>query len=417
MKKLFRVALAALLLVPAAACTDKETEIGLNLVDSTTLYDGKTHTLYANAAYSLRDDSLATSNYSFGIIGNYTDPLFGKVSSELYTQVAIASGMNTIDFDEVTIDSVVLCLTVDALFPDTASDRVYNFHFKVEQLDEAVMSDTIYYSNRQLPVKPGAVFFDATVNVTPQDSVVYLKMNSSINDVLKYNGTSEEFLEHVKGLKVSILDDASEGMLGISFAATKTCLRAHYHLAVSTGETTWSVYEFLVGTGAAHFTHFSHDYTGTMFDGNDSIDGSQLLYLEPMAGYNARLSFDADLRAFHEAHPLAVVHHAELLMPLAAAAPAEHPEKLVALAVGDSTDVAIDDYIDRYTYSGFDGTYDAVRDLYRIRITQHLQGLLRSGADPGMSVVLDARRSSGQRTVICGPQAATPVKIVLVYTE
>ena len=126
---------------------------------------------------------------------------------------------------------------------------------------------------------------------------------------------------------------------------------------------------------------------------------------------------DADLRAFHEAHPLAVVHHAELLMPLAASAPAEHPEKLVVLAVGDSTDVAIDDYIDRYTYSGFDGTYDADRDLYRIRVTQHLQGLLRAGTDPGMSVVLDARRSSGQRTVICGPQAATPVKIVLVYTE
>ena len=412
MKKLL-LAATALLLLAATACTDEESELGLGLTDPATLYNGHTDTLYASTAYSLRDDSLVTSNFSYGIIGNYTDPMFGKVSSMLYSQIGLASGMSNINFDEVNIDSVVLSLVIDDLFPDTAGS--YNFHFEVMQLAEPLLSDTDYYSFDTLPVQASARFFDQTVTVTATDTVVRLKLGSNINSLLAQSNDSAGFAAATKGLRIRLTDDGDDGMLSINFASTLTCLTAYYHYG---SDTIPYYYEFLVGAGVSHFTNFRHDHTGTIFAGNDSLDGSQQLYLEPLAGYNLRIDFDAQVQAFHTAHPLAVVHHAELLLPTTAAAPTLYPEQLVALGVNDDGSLSfIPDYVDSYTYRGFDGKYDYSHNQYRLRITQYLQQKLRQGHDSGMSVMLDARRSSARRTVIAGPQASNPLKIVFVYTE
>ena len=143
-----------------------------------------------------------------------------------------------------------------------------------------------------------------------------------------------------------------------------------------------------------------------------------MLYLEPLAGFNARIDFDSAVRAFHAAHPLAVIHHAELQLPVAATAPAQRPGQLVALSNDENgTSAFIPDYTDAYTYRGFDGSYDETRALYRLRVTQHLQRLLRQNADHGLSVLLDARRSSALRTILAGPKASDPLKIVFVYSE
>lgn len=413
MKKLILAAATALLLLATTACTDEESTLGLGLNDPATLYNAHTDTIYASGAYSLRDDSLVTSNFSYGIIGNYTDPLFGSVSSMLYTQIGLASGMSSINFDEVSIDSVVLSLVVDGLFPDTAGQ--YNFHFEVMQLSQPLLSDTDYYSFDTLPVQPSTRYFDNAVSVGSNDTVVRLKLNSNINSILSQSGDSADFAAATKGLRIRITNAGDEGMMSINFASTRTCLTAYYHYST---DTVPYYYEFLAGAGVAHFTNFSHNYTGTIFNGLDSIDGSQQLYLEPLAGYNLRLNFNDSVQAFAAKHPRAVIHHAELLLPTTATAPATHPEQLVALALNDAGTMSfIPDYADAYTYRGFDGKYDSSRNLYRMRVTQHLQTLLRQGHDNGMSVMLDARRSSARRTIIAGPQATNPLKIVFVYTE
>lgn len=415
MRKNLRGAWLPLLLATLAlgACTDKETEIGLGLTDPATLYNGKTDTITAVSAFSVRDDSLITSNYSYGIIGDYTDPVFGRSTSTLFSQIGLASGMSSINFDEVTIDSVVLNLVSDGLFPDTTGS--YNLHFVVRQLAAPINADSDYYSIDSIPVDMTATFFDQTVTVGTHDTVVRLSLAPAINSVLAQTGASDEFLEATKGLAVSIVGDADQGMFSINFATTATCLTAHYHYGTDTIPYT---YDFLFGGGVAHFTHFTHDYSGTIFDGNDSLDGSQQLYLQPLAGFNALINFDSAIRAFHESHKLAVIHHAELLLPVAPTAPAELPGQLVALASDESGVLSLlPDYTDAYTYRGFDGTYDNNRNLYRIRITQYLQRLLRQGTSGGINVLLDARRSSALRTILTGPEADNKPRIVFVYTE
>lgn len=398
----------------AVGCMDEESSLGINLVDNNLVYNGKTATLTVDRALSVRDDSLLTTNYSYGIIGNYHDATFGRVSAELYSQIALDQTSGDINLSEVTVDSVTITLFKTRTFPDTTHD--YTFHFEVMQLAEPILSDTLYYAFNQLPVNPQAIYFDDNVTVRAADSLVTLRLNPSITSILTQQASAEEFLASTKGLRIRLTDAGDEGMFGIDFTNVKTSLTLYYHNYAT--DTASSHYRFLLGTGAMRFLHFEHDYTGAILDGSDSIDGTNTLYLEPMGGYNLLLSFDQAIKTFADAHPYAAIHMAELLLPVASGADADHPDRIIALGKRPgANDVYIDDMISAYSANGFDGRYNADSNRYRLRITQHLQGLLRDKADPGLLLLLDSRRHAAQRTIIAGPQAADPVRLQITYTE
>ena len=411
-------ALLALLALPFfTACTDEESDLGIDLIDSTTLYQGICDTLYVDNAWTELEDSLNTSNLSFGILGNYHDATFGRVSSTLYTQLALPSNANDIAFDSMVIDSVVLSFAKAQLFPDTSA--TYHFHFEVKQLAEPVLSDTIYYAFDQLPVDENTSFFDGTIPVTYYDTVVTLKLDSSVNSVIRRSATAEDFITETKGLRIRILNTSDEGMVTIDFSSINTCLRAHYHY-VYNDDTITGIYTFLLGTGAAHFTHFSHDYSGTLFASGNPFPGTYRLYLEPLAGHRVRLSFDNAIQAFHAAHPWAVIHYAELLLPVAPEClDNEQPDQILALGKSTTSDnfFYIDDLINIHDLLGYDGTFHSDLGLYRIRLAQHLQGLLRLGYDPGLMLQINASRHAAPRTALKGLSSTDRPRIAIVYSE
>ena len=407
--------LAALLF---ASCEDEESSLGIDLVDSTTFYHGSQYTLYADQAWTEYEDSLLSSNYSYGILGNYHDATFGKVSSILYTQIALPTNTTDISFEEgMIIDSVVLSFAKTQVFPDTT--RSYTFHFEVMQLAEAVLSDTSYYSYQSLPVS-NVKLFDAPVSVSYGDTVISLRLDTAVNSILRRTATAEEFIEATKGLRIRIKEGSDEGMVGIDFSSTQTCLRAHYHY-IYNNDTTVGYYTFLMGAGTAHFTQFIHDYSGTIFASHATVPGTYRLYLEPFGGQRVRLNFDRDLKAFHQAHPWAVIHHAELILPVAPEDDGIMPDQILTLATDEAgTDNYIDDLLDIYTLKGYDGTYNAQKKHYRMRITQHLQGLLRQGTDRGNLLLLNSRRHAAPRAILYGNGIADTTqrpRIVFIYSE
>ena len=413
MKRLFYM-VASLLLLAVVSCTDEESGLGMNLVDGNTLYNGQTATLTANSAVSVRDDSLTTSNYNLGIIGNYQDATFGTVSATLYTQIALDNNTSSINLVDNIIDSVVLSLVKDKTYPDTTT--TYNFHFEVMQLAEALRSDSVYRSYDTLPVDPTAKYFDQTVTVAPTDTIIHLKLDNSISTILNQTGTAEEFVSLTKGLRIRITDAGSMGMMGVNFAADSTCLTVFHRY--STADTVNSRYTFRMASGPAHFISFKHNYTGSTTGGLDSLPGNNTLYFEPMAGYNVLISFDSTIRLFKEAHPTASIHHAELLLPVSTAS-GILPDRILAVSkLSDGNEQYIDDLMmDILTMERFDGTYDASRNCYRLRVTQHVQGLLRKGADLGTLLVLNSRRSSAARLLINGLSATDHPRIELIYSE
>ncbi|MBR1766228.1 MAG: DUF4270 family protein [Bacteroidales bacterium] len=406
----------AVALTGFVACTDEESALGIDLVDSTMLYSGITDTLAVDEAWTEPEDSLLTSNYSFGIIGNYSDATFGKVSSVLYTQIGLPLNSSDISFDgDWEMDSVVLSLTRSQVFPDTNLD--YSFHFEVKQLSEPLLNDTAYYAFSSLPVDESTLFFDDNVSVGRNDTVINMKLDPSFYPVIQRQATADEFREQTKGLRIRITQAGDDGMLSVDFSSGTTCLRAYYHY-VYQGDTTKAQYTFLMGAGTSHFTQFIHDYSGTIFAGRDRLPGNLRLYLEPMGGRQVRVNFNSALQRFHQLHPWAVIHHAELILPVAPECDDAKPDKILALEKrSDGTEAYIDDLVDIYTLSGYDGTYHADGNYFRIRMTQHVQGLLRQGYDPGTLLILNSRRNAAQRLILNGTSVEDSPRLVFVYTE
>lgn len=408
-------ALTALAMLCAVGCTDEESDLGVNLADPNTIYHGQHETLYANDAYSMRDDSLVTSNANYCVVGKYSDATFGKVSATIYTQIALPSDANGINLAaDAVIDSVKLFLVKDALFPDTAG--TYNLHFEIMPLDEELLSDTTYYGFDTLKVCEGVKYFDDIVTIGATDTVITFPLGGGIGDMLHRSSrdvSAAQFLSNVKGLRIRVLDAGSDdAIVAFSFAATKTRLTAWYHVP---GDTNEIQYHFVVGTGAKRFMHFKHDYSAAVFGNVDSIPGNNRLYLEPFGGYNVVLNFDDALRTFHAAHPRAVVHYAELLLPLADEAPAIHPDSLMAFSLADGTSTLLPDL--RYNMGG-DGAYNADSNYYRLRVSLYLQQLLRQGSDQGTELMLYySRRHPAARTVVNGTATTKPVSIRLTFTE
>ena len=134
MKRWFRFALMALLLVPCA-CTEEESDLGVGLQDPFTFYSGIRDTAYVTAC-TLYDDSLATAGLATGIFGNYSDAIFGSVEAVFYSQVSTPSDGVRIT-DAVQIDSVVLTLVIDTILIEPNGEKDFKGMIK------GVLNDTI----------------------------------------------------------------------------------------------------------------------------------------------------------------------------------------------------------------------------------------------------------------------------------
>jgi hypothetical protein len=158
---------------------------------------------------------------------------------------------------------------------------------------------------------------------------------------------------------------------------------------------------------------------GLLLGGMLVVAGAFRLYLEPLGGQQIRMSFDRDLQAFHAAHPWAVIHHAELLLPVAPEAPSDHPDQILALTKSTTSSnwYYIDDLINLYDFAGYDGSYHSDGNLYRLRVSQQLQGLLRIGLDPGFRLHLNSARHAAQRTILNGLSTTNRPRIAIVYSE
>lgn len=417
--------LAIAIVAMCLACEEKESDLGIGLQDPSTQYQGQEETFVVKA-FTYYEDSLQTSGapapYSTSVVGNYSDNVFGKVKAVFFSQIAVPneSGIN---IDPTIIDSVVLRFVVREWYPNTPdSSGKFRLHFKVSQLAEMLATDSNYYATDDIATN-GVDFYNATITCSERDTMISLKLNSSAHSIFSQASTSEDFLEFVKGIRVELLDDSDPCMPTINLAAVNTNLRVNY---TYDGDTAHA--DFLCGTGTNHFSKIIHNYTSANSDirrlannHSDSVSGDNYLYLEPLGGTKVKFYLNDFISSFREDHPYAIIHYAELIMKNADIADGNAPTRLLAYKRSSAGfDAPIPDLINEYygdAGRGFDGYYDAKTQSYRMRITQHLQKLLRTGEDFGTTILIDARRSSARRTIIQGSNGSEPVKIKIIYSE
>lgn len=414
--KIAALCLTLLVLLVPVACTEEESDLGLSLQDPFTLYEGVRDTASLSAC-TLLDDSLSTAGYTAGTFGDYHDPVFGDVEAIIYSQISTTKEGVRIS-EDVIFDSVVMTLAIDSVFPILPDSTPQPLHVIVKQLDEQVVSDSAYYSTDKL-AESSVCFFDDVVTYIADS--IRLVLNGNIESVLRKSCSQEDFIKQAKGFCLK-LAPGSNKLLTVDFSALGTRLSFYYH----TAEVPNLKYDFVINSEAAHCMYYGHNYANTSlapFASNrkDSIEGSQKLYLEPLGGTKLRVNMQDFITRFSKEHPHAVIHYAELLLPVSDTAETQLPVRVLALkrnADGTSQYVTDANVLSNpYTYSGFDGYYHRDSHQYRLRITRHLQEMLRTGRDYGTELIIDARRSSALRAVINGSGTDNPIRVDFIYTE
>ncbi|MBQ0016947.1 MAG: DUF4270 family protein [Bacteroidales bacterium] len=414
-----------------AACKDEETNLGASLQDPSTFYNGIIDTITASdiIATTRYDDSLLTTGYTSGVVGHYSDECYGGVKASLYAQLSL-DGKDGIDFSNgYTIDSVVLNIAVDNVFP---SDKPCFLHISIHQLQAPLSPDSSYRAYNT--INKGTSLLDSSFTFDYRSSsTLHIKLNDAIKPLLNRRHESQsDFQSFIKGICVELLDDSDPVMLQFNLANSATKMTAYYtYTNTSTGTTDRASENFLVGrsttanTNMTHFYHFEHQYsdlfTPLQKGETDHLAGDQRLYLEPLGGTYIYLNIDKYIQKFHADHPYAVINHAELLLPAAEEADTIKPSQILAYTqYANGYNMVISDFnsvTNPFAYGGFDGTYHPAQGYYRLRITQHLQEMLRMGADYGTLLYINERRSSARRTIINGTQTDNPIRIVFIYSE
>lgn len=417
-KTLLTFSLLALLF---AACTEEESNIGLGLQDPATYYNGIADTLYGSAV-TVFDDSLMTTGYSQGMIGHYSDATFGSVHASLFTQIANTTE-NSVNWGSSTIDSAILQIAITEVYPDTyTDDEPISFRMEIRQLADKIATDSSYYSTDSVPVS-STKFFDGNVSITKKDTVLRISLNSTFRQMLQGNSYSNnELKDAVKGFYIHTT--GAPVLLTLNFNAASSSLTI-YHTFHGDVEDAHLEDMLSIGAGATHFNRFMHNYTGSLSvfnsNKNDSVADNGYLYLDPMGGTRVKYNFDADIKAFKAAHPNAIIHFAELMLPVATEKADDNPpSELVAMKKSATGAIGyIADMTDGYTSSTLNYRFDTINNRYHLRITEHMQQLLRQGSDYGTLVLINSRRASAKRTVLrgCATTLSEPTRVVIVYTE
>ena len=421
MKKTLSLLLLALglMLIPTA-CEDDESGIGTGMQDPSTLYNGNYDTISGGdiKAWTIYDTNLLTSGYLTAMVGRYSDGVYGEVEAETYAQIGLSgTSINFCDFD---IDSIVMTLVVNERYPDVTNSKTVRL--VVEQLETAMHKDSAYHADDIIGVN-GTQFLDSTFSIAPTDTTLHLRLNQQFRNLLRERSyeSQEAFQNALKGIRIRLEKSSSDmNMYTFDMAKTNSGIKVFY-----THDGIADSYSMLLGyvstaSPSTHFCHFSHSYSGQFLQLQqgviDSIAGDSKLYLEPLGGTAIKFNINSYVEQFHRQHPRAVIHSAELLLPLSSDADGNPPDKIIAYKnLSSGSSLPINDLLS--DYNGYDGSYHSDSNYFRIRITQHLQTLMCAGNDYGTTLYIDGRRSSGRRTILNGTATSNPIKIAFIYTE
>ncbi len=402
------------------ACNEEESNIGMGLQDPATLFDGERDTVYNLSPFTFYDDSLRTAGYTGAVIGCYQDAVMGYVRASYYTQIFHKDG---IELDEnCIIDSAILSLVLADLYP-YESDSI-TLRFQVDQLQEAPLTDSAYHAFDSIAVGSNR-FFDGEITVAGSDTMtVELPLDDSFGALLQNTSlSSTELIDHLKGLRIAMPANGTPRLATINLSAAKTKITLYYRYQMD-DTTSARTLDLQIGVNATHFSHYVHDYNGTVlapFSNNpkDSIDGTQRLYLEPLGGTYIRVNMKEWVDDFRTKHPHATINYAVLKFPVASDdTDTLFPSRLYAYKrYADGTSITVPDLTDGITYGVYDGGFNANEKCYRIRLTQHVQKMLLSGNDFGTDIYLEGRRTSPRRVILNGTEAVDKPRLEIVYNE
>lgn len=431
MQKVFL--LSVIFLITLASSCKKEGNLvpgfdnGTNLVNFTDTLTLKTSLV--------REDSLRTDISSLNLLGLYHDPIFGLVSSSIYSQISL-NGVN-VDFgSSSTIDSIVLTLDYSGLYGSN-SDPI---SISVYELADNLISNNAYYSNEDINYNPALIGSKTfTPNITDNvfvdfDATSYephlrIPLDTAFGNTL-LNASSTDlsnntnFINFLKGIYITPTDSVSSttllaGQGAISYFDLTSSLST-LTLYYTDSSTTAKKYDFTINSESVNYNRFDHNYTGT--DIEKQLLGSDfdttLTYLQPMSGVKVKLEipFIKELKK----EGIIGINKAELVIPIENNSDATYAplDNIAVVGIDENGNTLfLPDFFEGTEYYG--GTFNPSTKTYTFNIARHLQSLLNSTSpDYGLYLVASGSAVLANRSVITTQQNLTSkMKINLTYSK
>lgn len=383
---------------------------------------------FSISAKTVRFDSVPTSGLSSGtyLVGDFQDPIFGRVKSTIYTQIQLPS--SDVDFGvNPRVDSVILNIAYAGAYGST--DKLNGImKFGIYRLSEDIYGDSVYYSDDSHSYfpKPLAQFdfrpdlysdvYDGTDTVALPPSL-RVRLDDMFGRLILNSpnlASNDDFIQEFKGL--AIRSDATSmatdngSVLYMNMTSYATRLELYYNDTV-----------MYFDIDEATHSGFEHEYPQAITDALDTnmanSIGESTLYIQSMAGLRMRILFP-HITKLNELGVIAV-NKAELVIPVDQDVVTTHgyPSALQVTGInaGDSA-VFLTDFFEGTDYYG--GTINDDGE-YVFNIARYVQSLLLhpEETDYGLYISNSGNAVNARRAVFNGPlHADKPLKLRMTYT-
>jgi len=216
-------------------------------------------------------DSLVTSGQSRILLGNYDDPIFGKVSSDSYLQLSSSSyNLQTTSSDtegaNYVFDSIRMVLLPDKYYyGDTTKVQSISIHRLLQKVKPNSEDDN-FYNNSNLNYDAVSLGSASFIPKPLRQDSVFVKMDNVFGDALfqklkkREIVTTDEFIEYFKGLVIKSTSANTSAVLGFG---TTSLLQLYYSKKVTDSKTS-ILKEFSIDDVSKQFNRISLDRTGTI---------------------------------------------------------------------------------------------------------------------------------------------------------
>ena len=424
---MFRILiLLGIMSIALISCKKKEYQLGSDLIGQENLLQGTSMDTFDIISYTILEDSIISDNASNVLLGSYSDPFFGELSSSFYTQLRLAGvDPNIGDPSTIVIDSFVLGLEYLGYYGELDDQT-----FEVYELDESLSLDSTYYSFSSLANKGiNLVPFENSVispkpfepTIVGDDSLsaqlrIYLDTNLArtfITEATSGSSTfssNDEFLEFFKGIYITTNNSAQTQGEGAAFyfdindPSSKATIYFHQ-------DTIATFLELLINSECADFTNVQVSNVGSAVDQvlQDSTLGNNTFYAQAFHN-RAALSIPGLLNLPDNI----VIHRADLELPIQFQTGHKY-QPGVNISVATRADSISTDLLN----VGVLGVYDDLNKRFNINIREYTQAIVNKTL-PLTELVVSPLYfiNSAERIIFNGKNTINKEKprLVLTYT-
>lgn len=380
--------------------------------------------------------------FSFYLLGDFNDPVFGNVNTSIYSQLKSSTAIiiDSADFQTAVLDSMVLSLVYD---PNGVYGNINEpFTISVHRLTEDIDPFETYYSDQDFEYDPIPL---ATHTFTPNvlDSLILSdtiksapQLRIPLGDDLAEEFLSQEspftnltrdsaFISFFKGLYIKA-DTETGGTLSFNLATGGSAMSLYF---TTDGEDEPIKNRFTYSFSASSLTRVSrmnHTFSSSVTDAVDGgfTAGEQAVYLQALAGPLAEIEIP-----FAREITSSIINKAELEFTISVQDTSDfpYPEQIV-LATRDSkgTLLVIDDVdfaLNKGSIALFggqveDATSEDPRQVYKMNIAAVFQDMADDIENNSLFLRILPKQEQASRVILYGPEHSEyPAKLNLTYTR